>query len=133
MDSLITAAARALAVGDPLGALNRVALREDAPALALRGIAMAQLGDFVRAKALLKNAARVFGPKEAVARARCIVAEAEIALASRDLGWPAKALDAARMTLEAHGDRLNAAHARTLEVRRFLLIGRLDEAEKKLA
>jgi hypothetical protein len=133
MDSLITAAARALAAGDPLGALNRVALRDDAPALALRGIAMAQLGDLVRAKALLRRAARAFGPKEAVARARCVVAEAEIALVSRDLGWPAKALDAARATLEAHGDRVNAAHARYLEVRRLLLIGRLDEAERTIA
>src|SRR5277367_5836822 len=133
MDSLITAAARALAAGDPLGALNRVALRDDAPALALRGIAMAQLGDLVRAKALVRSAARAFGPKEAVARARCIVAEAEIALVSRDLGWPAKALEAARTTLEEHGDRMNAAHARHLEVRRLLLIGRLDEAEVKLA
>ena len=133
MDSLITAAARALAAGDPLGALNRVALRDDAPALALRGIAMAQLGDLGRAKALLRSAARAFSPKEAVARARCVVAEAEIALVSRDLGWPAKALDAARATLEAHGDRLNAAHARYLEVRRLLLIGRLDEAERTLA
>src|SRR5476651_1876433 len=133
MDSLITAAGRALAAGDPLGALKRVALRDDAPALALRGIAMAQLGDFVRAKALLKSAARAFGPKEAMARARCVVAEAEIALVSRDLGWPAKTLDAARATLEAHGDRVNAAHARYLEVRRLLLIGRLDEAEQALA
>ena len=133
MDSLITAAARALAAGDPLGALQRVALRDDAPALALRGIAMAQLGDFARAKELLRNAARAFSPKEAVARARCIVAEAEIALASRDLGWPANALDAARSTLEAHGDRLNAGFARYLEVRRLLLIGRLDEAEHMLA
>jgi hypothetical protein len=133
MDSLITAAAHALAAGDPLGALNRVALRDDAPGLALRGIAMAQLGDLMRAKALLRSAARAFGPKEAVARARCVVAEAEIALVSRDLCWPAKALDAARATLEEHGDRLNAAHARYLEVRRLLLIGRLDEAECKLA
>jgi hypothetical protein len=133
MDSLITAAARALAAGDPLGALNRVALRDDAPALALRGIAMAQLGDLVRAKALLRSAARAFGPKEAVARARCVVAEAEIALVSRDLGWPAKALDAARATLEEHGDRLNASFARYLEIRRLLLIGRLDEAEQRLA
>ena len=132
MDSLITAAAHALAAGDPLGALKRVALRDDAPALALRGIAMARLGDFVRAKALLRSAARAFGPREAVARARCVVAEAEIALVSRDLGWPAKALNAARATLEAHGDRLNAAHARHLEVRRLLLIGRLDEAERTL-
>src|SRR5438105_11336209 len=133
MDSLITAAARALAAGDPLGALNRVALRDDAPALALRGIAMAQLGDLARARALLRRAARAFGPKDAVARARCIVAEAEIALASRDLGWPAKTLDAARATLETHGDRVNAAYARYLEVRRLLLIGRLAEAERTLA
>ena len=133
MDSLITAAGMALAAGDPLGALDRVALREDASALALRGIAMAQLGDLDRAKALLRRAARAFGPKEAVARARCVVAEAEIALVSRDLGWPAKALDAARTTLEKHGDRLNAAHAGHLKVRRLLLIGRLDEAEDVLA
>ncbi len=133
MDSLITAAGRALAAGDPIGALKRVALRDDAPALALRGIAMAQLGDLVRAKALLRRAARAFGPKAALARARCVVAEAEIALASRDLGWPARALDAARTTLEAHGDRVNAAHAQNLEVRRLLLIGRLDEAEIRLA
>src|SRR5580693_6559038 len=132
MDWLITAAARALAAGDPLGALKRVALRDDPPGLALRGIAMAQLGELVLAKALLRRAARAFGPKEAVARARCVVAEAEIALASRDLGWPAKALDAARVTLEEHGDRANAAHARYLEIRRLLLIGRLDEAERAL-
>ncbi len=133
MDSLITAAAQALAAGNPLGALKRVALRGDAPALALRGIAMAQLGEFVRAKELLRNAARAFSPKESVSRARCIVAEAEIALASRDLGWPAKALDAARVTLEQHGDHVNAAHARYLEVRRLLLIGSLDAAERMLA
>jgi len=133
MDSLITAAARALASGDPLGALNRVALRDDAPALALRGIAMAQLGDLARAKGLLRSAARAFGPREAVARARCVVAEAEIALVSRDLTWPAKALDAARAVLDAHGDRINAAHARNLEIRRLLLIGRLEEAERALA
>jgi hypothetical protein len=113
--------------------LKRVALRDDAPALALRGIAMAQLGDLVRAKALLRSAARAFGPKETVARARCIVAEVEIALVSRDLSWPARALDAARATLEENGDRLNAAHARYLEVRRLLLIGQVDEAERKLA
>ncbi|HMH06496.1 MAG TPA: hypothetical protein VK579_07485 [Terriglobales bacterium] len=133
MDSLITAAARALAAGDSLGALKRVALRDDASALALRGIAMAQLGDFARAKELLRKAARAFGPKEAVARARCILAEAEIALASRDLGWPPKMLDAARSTLEAHGDRRNAAFARYLEVRRLLLIGHIYEAERMLA
>jgi hypothetical protein len=133
MDSLITAAARALVAGDPLGALKRVALRDDAPALALRGIAMSQLGDFVRARSLLRRAARAFGPKEAVARARCVVAEAEVALAARDLGWPAQALDAARATLEAHGDPVNAAHARLVEVRRLLLIGRVDAAERRLA
>ena len=133
MDSLITAAARALALGDPLGALKRVALRDDAPALALRGIAMAQLGDFERAKLLVRRAERAFGAKESVARARCVLAEAEIALASRDLGWPEKKLDAARATLQAHGDRINAAHARYLSIRRLLLIGRLNEAERALA
>jgi hypothetical protein len=133
MDSMITAAARALATGDPLGALKRIALRDDAPALALRGIAMAQLGDFVRAKTLLRSAARAFGPREAVARARCVVAEAEIAFASRNLAWPEKALDNARITLEEHGDRVNAAHARYLEMRRLLLIGRIDDAERILA
>src|ERR1700740_3698632 len=115
MDSLITAAARALAAGDPLGALKRIALRDDPPALALRGIAMAQLGDFALAKVLLRSAARAFSPRETVARARCVVAAAEIALVSRDLNWPAKAVDAARATLEKHGDRVNAAHARHLE------------------
>ena len=133
MDSLITAAARALATGDLLGVLKRVGLRDDPPALALRGIAMAQLGDFDRAKALLRRAARAFGPREAVARARCIVAEAEIALVSRDLGWPAKALDMARATLQARGDSVNAGHALVLKARRLLLIGHLDEAEQALA
>src|SRR5919199_4049364 len=132
MDSLITAAARALAAGDPLGALKRVALRDDAAALALRGIAMAQLGDLVRARALVRSAARAFGAKDIVARARCVVAEAEIALVSRDLGWPARMLDDARVTLEEHGDRVNAAHARYVEVRRLVLVGRLDEAERAL-
>ena len=133
MDSLITAAAQALAAGDPLGALNRVALRDDPPALALRGIAMARLGDFGRAKALLRQAARGFGAKAAMARARCAVAEAEIALAARDLSWPTKALTEAREVLEAHGDRTNAAYARSLEIRRMVLIGHLDEAERGLA
>ncbi|MBV9251514.1 MAG: helix-turn-helix domain-containing protein [Acetobacteraceae bacterium] len=133
MDSLITAAAYALAAGDPIGALNRVALRDDPPALALRGIAMAQLGDFDRAKTLLRSAARAFGSREAVARARCVVAQAEIALASRDLSFAATILDAARVTLEQHGDRVNAAHAGYLEIRRLLLIGCLDQAERMLA
>lgn len=130
---MITAAARALAAGDPLGALKRVALRDDAPALALRGIAMAQLGELGRARALVRRAARAFGPREVLARARCTVAEAEIALAARDLAWPGRALDAARDTLEASGDLANAAHARYLAVRRLLLIGHLDEAARMLA
>lgn len=133
MDSLVTAAARALAAGDPLAALNRIALRDDPPSLALRGIAMAQLGDLERARLLLRRAARAFGPREVMSRARCIVAEAEVALASRDLGWPPRELAAAKMTLEAQGDRLNAAHASYLETRRLLLIGRVDDAERQLA
>lgn len=133
MDSMITAAARALADGDLLGVLKRVALREDPPALALRGIAMAQLGELDRAKGLLKSAARGFGQGAPVARARCVVAEAEIALVSRDLGWPEAALEAAWATLAAHGDAVNAAHARNLAARRLLLIGQLNEAERVLA
>lgn len=132
MDSLITAAARALAVGDPLGALKRIALREDPDALALRGTAMAQLGDLARARVLLRRAGRAYGSREALSRARCVVAEAEIALASRDLRWSSKSLGAARATLEAHGDRMNGAHARYIEIRRLLLIGRLDDAERSL-
>ncbi|WP_374377374.1 helix-turn-helix domain-containing protein [Dongia sp.] len=132
MDSLITAAARALGRGDPLGALDRVALRDDPPALALRGIALAQLGDFPRAKLLLRRAARAFGAKEAVARARCVVAEAEVALAARDLAWPTKSLEAARRLLADHGDAVNAAHARHIALRRHLLLGELDAAERQL-
>ncbi len=132
MDSLITAAASALSAGDPLAALKRVALRDDPPALALRGIAMAQLGDLTRARELLRSAARCFGPREPVARARCAVAEAEIALVSRDLGRSLQTLNAARAVLEASGDRRNAAHAGYLEARYLLLIGRLDEAEEVL-
>ncbi|MGE8641277.1 MAG: helix-turn-helix domain-containing protein, partial [Achromobacter sp.] len=133
MDILISSASRALAAGDPLGALNHVALRDDAPALALRGIAMAQLGDFVRSKALLRRAAKAFGTTDAVARARCVVAEAEVALASRDLAWPEKSLAAARAALAAHGDSVNAAHAAHLQARRQLLTGRLEEAGHTLA
>lgn len=133
MDGLIMAAARALASGDPLGALGRVALRDDAPALALRGIALAQLGDFERARALVRRAARAFGARDPLARARCVVAEAEIALASRDLGWPTDSLEAARDTLARHGDARNAAYAAYLAGRRLVLIGRLELAEKVLA
>lgn len=128
---MLTAAARALAVGDPLGALTRVALRDDAPALALRGIAMAQLGDLERSRELLKRASRSFGPREALARARCIVARADVALAARDLA-PVRGLEAALCTLEAHGDRFNATHARLLTIRRALLLGAVDEAERAL-
>nr|WP_294508090.1 HTH domain-containing protein [uncultured Rhodopila sp.] len=132
MDALIAASAQALATGDPLAALNWVALRGDAAALALRGIAMAQLGDFPRAKDLLRRAARAFGPHDPVSRARCVVAEAEIALVSHDPGQPRQALKSARATLEACGDRANAAHAGYLEARQLLLIGELDAAERLL-
>jgi hypothetical protein len=133
MDSLIAASARALAMGDPLAALKHVALRDDPPALALRGIAMAQLDEHPRARELLRRAARGFGEHEALARARCIVAEAEVALAMRDLGPSSRALDAAVATLDAHADRGNAVHARLLAARRLLLIGRLAEAADALA
>jgi tetratricopeptide (TPR) repeat protein len=132
MDSLIAASARALAAGDALGALKRVALRDDPPALALRGIAMAQLGEHPRARELLRRAARGFGTHEELARARCIVAEAEVALAVRDISSSPRALAAATVTLDAHGDRANALQARLIAVRRLVLLGRLDQAEAAL-
>jgi DNA-binding transcriptional ArsR family regulator len=133
MDSLVASAARALAAGDPLGALKRVALRDDPPALALRGIAMAQLGDYDRARKLLRRAARGFGTRERLAQARCQVAEAEVALAARDLSGPARALDAAAQALDALGDRANALFARLVGARRQLLVGELEGAEQTLA
>ena len=133
MDSLIAAAARALAAGDALGALKRVALRDDPPALALRGIAMAQLGELSRARELLRRAARGFGAHEELARARCVVAEAEVALAMRDLGGSPRPLAAAAAALEARADRANALQARLIGARRLVLLGRLDDAEAALA
>ena len=133
MDSLIAASARALAAGDALGALKRVALRDDPPALALRGIAMAQLGEHPRARELLRRAARGFGAHEELARARCLVAEAVVALAMRDIGGSPRALAAAAATLEAHADHGNALQARLIAARKFLLLGRLDEAAATLA
>jgi tetratricopeptide (TPR) repeat protein len=133
MDSLIAASARALAAGDVLGALKRVALREDPPALALRGIAMAQLGDHPRARELLRRAARAFGAHEAIAQARCVVAEAEVALAMRELGGSPRTLATASALLETHADHANALHARLIAVRRLLLLGRLAEAAAALA
>jgi hypothetical protein len=133
MDSLIVAAARALVTGDALGALKRVALRNDPSALALRGIAMAQLGEHPRARDLLRRAARGFGAQEEVARARCVVAEAEVALAMRDLRGSPRALAAASVVLESHADRANALHARLIAVRRLLLLGQLGEAASALA
>ncbi|HEY6513647.1 MAG TPA: helix-turn-helix domain-containing protein, partial [Burkholderiaceae bacterium] len=133
MDSLIAAAGRALAAGDALGALKRVSLRDDPPALALRGIAMAQLGELARARELLRRAARGFGAHEELSRARCVVAQAEVALAMRDLGGSPRTLAAAATTLEARADHANALHARLIAVRRLLLLGRLDEAASALA
>jgi len=133
MDSLVASAARALAAGDPLGALRCVALRDDPPALALRGTAMAQLGDYDRARKLLRRAARGFGTRERLAQARCQVAEAEVALAARDLSRPVRALDAAAQALDALGDRANALYARLVVARRQLLVGELEAAERTLA
>jgi hypothetical protein len=132
MDSLIAASARALAAGDPLSALKRVALRDDPPALALRGIAMAQLGEHARARDLLRRAARAFGPREELARARCVLAQAEVALAMRELDGSPRVLAAASATLDRHGDRANALHARLIAARQFLLLGRLADAQATL-
>jgi tetratricopeptide (TPR) repeat protein len=132
MDSLIAAAGRALTAGDVLGALKHVGWRDDPPALALRGIAMAQLGDYPRARDLLRRAARGFGPREPLARARCVDAEAEVALALRDFGAEPQRLDAAAQALAARGDRANACHAGLIALRRHLLLGRLEAAHAAL-
>jgi hypothetical protein len=133
MDSLISAAARALAAGDALSALKRVALRDDPSALALRGIAMAQLGEHPRSRELLRRAARAFGSHEELARARCLVAEAEVALAMRDIGGSPRVLEQAAATLQARADRANALQAGLIATRRLLLLGRLHEAAAMLA
>lgn len=127
MDSLTSASARMLAAGDVLNALSLVALRDDPPALALRGIAMARLGDYARSRELLRLAARGFGAHEPLERARCTVAEAEVALAMRELDSPLHALPGALATLESHRDHANAVQARLIMARRFLLLGRLTQ------
>lgn len=133
MDPTVAAAARALRAGDPLGALRLVALRRDAPALALRGIALAQLGDLRRARVLLRRAHRAFGAGEAVSRARCATALAEVALASREPRFASDAIEEAARLFARRGERGNAQHARLLLARRLLLLGRIAEAEDALA
>src|SRR5258706_13871969 len=133
MDSLITAAAHALALGDPLAALKRVALRSDAPALAWRGIAVAQLGELDKARELLRRASRGFARHERLSRARCLAAEAEVALAQRDLFGSERALAVAIRALDSLGDHPNALHARLVAIRRLLLIGRIEEAKRSIA
>jgi len=81
---------------------------------------------------LLRRAARGFGTHEELARARCVVAEAEVALAMRDLRGSPRTLAAASATLGARADHANALHARLIAVRRLLLLGRLDEAASSL-
>jgi len=136
MDSLIATAGRALAAGDTLSALKRVAMRTDPPALALRGIAMAQLGELARARELLRHAARGFGKNshEVLEHARCVVAEAEVALAMREGlgGSTGRTLAAAAAALDARADHANATHARLIAARRLLLVGRIDEAAAAL-
>ena len=133
MDSLIAASARALAAGDVLVALKHVALRDDPPALALRGIAMAQLGELARARDLLRRARRGFGTHEVLARGRCAVAEAEVSLAMRELGGSSRPLQATAMLLDARGDQANAMQAWLILARRLLLLGKLQDAAVALA
>ena len=132
MDSLIAASARALASGDVLTALKHVALRDDPPALALRGIAMAQLGELPLARELLRRAQRGFGAHEVVARARCGLAEAEVALALRELGGSSEPLAAIAAQLDSRGDTANALQAWLILARRLLLLGKLQEAARVL-
>lgn len=132
MDSLLAAAADALSRGDPLFALKRIALREDAGALALRATAMAQLGDYRIARQLFLRASRSFGPNHPAARARCTVALAEVALAARELGQADSGLVRALEVLEKHGDLPNARYAQLLRARQALALGNLDAAQERL-
>ena len=132
MDPVLIAAAHALDAGDVLAALSRVALRDDAPGLALRGIALSRLGKRERARELLQRAARAFGSGAPLGRARCLLADAEIALATRDLRGVESALSRASRELRALGDPINALHADCLAARSLLLRGRLSEAERAL-
>jgi hypothetical protein len=133
MDPTVAGAARALQAGDPLGALRLVALRGDAPSLALRGIALAQLGDLHRARVLLRRAHRAFGAGDPVAKARCATALAEVALASREPNFAPGTLEEAARLFARKGERGNEQHARLLVARRLLLLGRVAEAEDALA
>ncbi|RYZ02256.1 MAG: helix-turn-helix domain-containing protein [Myxococcales bacterium] len=133
MDSALSTAARALSVGDPLGALKLVALRSDAPALALRGIAMAQLGELMAARSLLRRAAAAFGSTEPLARARTVVAQAEVALALRDLKVMHRELEAAARLLARRKDFANSVLARLVQVRRLALLGDVDGASRALS
>jgi DNA-binding transcriptional ArsR family regulator len=135
MDSLITAAAHALAAGDPLGALQRVALREDAPALALRGIAMAQLGELSDVEALLASKALVVdGCRFVVRDARTVISLARrpvlFALA-RALaeGWPADVPRDALLSRAFEVKRGNESHRARLRVE----VGRLRRVLRAVA
>jgi DNA-binding winged helix-turn-helix (wHTH) protein len=132
MSSRYQAAAARLGAGDPLGVLSLVG-RDDAPeALALQGCAFAQIGDFSRAKTLLARAARGFGAAAPLARARCVTALAEVALATRELAAPLSSLRQAAAVLSAHGDAANALHAHLVLARTLLLLGRQADAEQTL-
>jgi hypothetical protein len=133
MDPKVSAAARALSAFDPLTALGIVALREDPPSLALRGIAMAQLEDFKVARKLLERAARGFGAEAPLERARCIAAAAEIALTCRDLAAAGRGFEAALRVLSREGDVANAVFVRLQQARRLVLLGTLADAERLLA
>ena len=123
VDPALLAAAHALDAGDVLGALKRVALRTDAPGVALRGVALARLGKRERARALLQSAAQAFGVAAPLGRARCLLADAEIALAARDLRGVEGELARASRDLRALGDTVNALHADCLAARGLLLRG----------
>ena len=132
MDAPLAAAARALAAGDPLDALHHVALRGDPPALALRGIALAQLGDLERARALLRARPRV--PPGAGAGAGALRAgRSRRGAGDARPGLADETLESTRQALLRHGDLANAAHARLLHARRLLLLGRADDAAVAIA
>jgi tetratricopeptide (TPR) repeat protein len=132
MDSALEHAARALARFEPLAALQGVALREDTEALALRGIALAQLGEFQSSRRLLDRASKGFGSREPLQRARCLLASAEVLLALRDTKAALRRLETALDAFQVSRDRDNTVFTRLQLARLFLLTGKLDECERAL-
>lgn len=128
----ILAGSRALASGHPLAALSAVGLDQDPHAQALRGIALAQLGEFERSKRDLVQALAAFQRDgEVVWTTKALAALAEVGFATRDLDIALRGLDAA--PLRRVGDDTSAAYVEIQRIRLLALLGRTTDAKAALA